>query len=215
MASIFCSSSFWSPVSSVTGMPGNLPFSPRKATAVSAGRLSTKAFSCCLASSSVVDLVGQDRLLPEDVAGMMHFLVEAAGGVAVEDRAAEGDVRSGVAVGPQRHVPAGQYELELVAAGLAEDGDALLGAPLLAAGVVLELLDEAGVPVGIDDALEDVVDDRLLFLGVEIAADVRLGVICQLLETWVRSKPRLGSLVIPVEADRPSSARRSAFRRGP
>ena len=43
-----------------------------------------------------VDLVGQQGLVPEDVAGVMDFLVEPAGGVAVEDRAAEGDVRLAV-----------------------------------------------------------------------------------------------------------------------
>ena len=103
---------------------------------------STSAFFCCLPVEHLVDLVGRHGLVPEDVAGVAGLLVEAAGGVAVEDRAAEGDVLLGVAVGAQRHVPAGHDELELVVARLAEDGDALVGAPLLAAGVVLELLEE-------------------------------------------------------------------------
>src|SRR5439155_5288029 len=90
-----------------------------------------------LVIEQLVDLVGQLRLMPEDVAGVVNFFIEAAGSMAVENRAAEGDAFGAVAVGTQRHVPAGHDELELVAAGFAEDGDALVFAPLLAARVVL------------------------------------------------------------------------------
>ena len=58
---------------------------------------------------------------------------------------------------------------------LAEQRDALAGAPQLAAGVVAQLLQELAVPLGVDQSLEDVVDDVLLFLRVEAAADDRLG----------------------------------------
>jgi hypothetical protein len=72
-------------------------------------------------------------------------------------------------------VPAGHHERELVAAGFAEDGQALIGAPRLAAGVVPQLLEEASVPFRIDDAPEDVVNDGLLFFRVKVAANVRFG----------------------------------------
>ena len=91
--------------------------------------------------------------MPEDVARVVGLFVEAAGGVAVEDRPAEGHVLGRVAVAAERHVPAGHHELELAVARLAEDGDALLLA--VAAGVVLQLLVDPLVPVGLDDALED------------------------------------------------------------
>ena len=56
----------------------------------------------------------------------------------------------------------------LLAARLAEDGDAVLLA--IAAGVVVELLVDPLVPLGVDDALEDLADDRLLVFGVEVAS---------------------------------------------
>src|SRR5262249_10833605 len=119
------------------------------------------------------DNIGPLRLLPEDVVRVAHLLEQsghAAGLVPVEDRPAEGNVRLSIAIGPQGHVPAGQHKLELLAAGLAEDGNALVRAPLLAAGIILELPEEAGVPFGVDDPLPDVVDDDLLLPGVELAA---------------------------------------------
>ncbi len=95
---------------------------------------------------------------------------------------------------------------KLLAARLAEDGDALLRTPFLAAGVVLELLEDAGVPVRVDDALEDVVDDLLLLLGVEVAADVRPGDLPVVgRRESAAGRAFLGVLflldVIPVEAD--------------
>ena len=98
---------------------------------------------------------------------MRWAFVEAVGRVAVEDRAAERDVVGRVAVAADRHVPAGHHELELVAARLAEDGDAVVRA--VAAGVVVQLLVDSLVPFGVDDALEDAANDVLLIFGVEIA----------------------------------------------
>ncbi len=46
--------------------------------------------------------------MPEDVAGVVDFLVVTRGSVAVEDRPAEGDMRIADAVRADRHVPAGQ-----------------------------------------------------------------------------------------------------------
>src|SRR5262249_24239282 len=103
------------------------------------------------------------------------LFVEALGGVAVENRAPEGNVRFGVAVGSQRHVPAGHHELKLSVAGLAENRDALIAAPQLAAGVVLELLAALAVPPRIDETLKNVVNNVLLLDRIETAADARLG----------------------------------------
>ena len=77
------------------------------------------------AAEHFVNVVRLLSLMPEDIVGMMDFLVEAAGGVAVENRAAQRDVGFAVAVGANRHVPAGHDILELVGARLAEDGEAL------------------------------------------------------------------------------------------
>src|SRR5438093_8105911 len=98
---------------------------------------------------------------------MMPLYVEADDCVSVENWAAECHVRFRIAVGADGHVPPGHHELELIAARLAEDGDTLIDTPFFALRVVLELLEELAVPVRIDDSLEDVVDDRLLFLGVK------------------------------------------------
>jgi len=70
--------------------------------------------------------------------------------------AAEGDVVDRVAAAPQRHVPAGEDELELAAARLAEDGDGLIVAE--AAAVILQLLVETRDPVGNDQALENLAE---------------------------------------------------------
>ena len=93
---------------------------------------------------------------------MILLLVEAAGVVAVEDRTAEGDVLGRVAVAPQRHVAAGEQELERSAPGLADQRDRVAVAK--AAAVVLHLLVEAGVPVRLDQALEDLPHQPLLVL---------------------------------------------------
>ena len=101
--------------------------------------------------------------------GCVGLFVEAFGRVAVEDRPAERHVVGRVAVAADRHVPARHHELELVAAGMAEDRDAVVRA--VAARIVAELLIDPGVPLGADDPLEDPADDRLLVFGVESAAE--------------------------------------------
>ena len=169
---------------------------------------------CCLPSRIVVDLVGQHGLVPEDVAGMVDLLVEAARGVAVEDRAAQGHVRLAVAVGADGHVPAGHDELELAAARLAEDGAAQAGAPRLAAVIVLELLEELLVPVGIEDALEDVENERLLVLGVETAGDRRFGDGPEVGDVRAQ-QAALRDACNPSRSRWPFSGRRSGCRRGP
>ena len=136
------------------------PFLPRKPTFCSSGRpLAYERLLLLLAVEHLVELVRGQGLRPEDVAGVGRPFVEAVGRVAVEDRAAEGDVVGRVAVAADRHVPAGHHEFELVRARLAEDRDAVVLA--VAAGVVVKLLVDALVPLGVDDALEDVADDLL------------------------------------------------------
>lgn len=80
-----------------------------------------------------------------------------------------------VAIGSQRHVAAGHDEFEFFRSGLAENCDRLLSAPRLAAGVFLQLADERRIPFGIDQPFENIVNDVLLFLRVEVAADMRFG----------------------------------------
>src|SRR5207253_2941831 len=135
-----------------------------------------------------------------NVAGMAGLLVEAAGGVAVKDRPAKGGVHLGMAVRANGHVPAGHDELKLVAARRAEDGDVLLRAPGLAVGVVLELLQELGVPFRVDDVPENIVNDGLLLFGVEIAADL-VGRNVPVVRHVRPQQAALGVLVVPVKAD--------------
>ena len=116
-----------------------------------------------------------------------------------EERPAERDVR-GLLPSARQVVPAGENKLKLIGPRLAEDGRAQPAAPGLAVVIVLELLDEPFVPVRIEDALEDVEQDRPLILRVEIGRDERL-----------RDRPEvrhvrpqqstLGMLVIPIKAD--------------
>ncbi len=106
---------------------------------------------------------------------MARLLVAAAGRVTVENRPAESDVRFGMSIGTEGHVPPRHDELELIAARLAENGDVLLFSPRLAARVVFELLEETGIPFRVNDAAENIVDNGLLLPRVKIAADGRLG----------------------------------------
>ena len=83
---------------------------------------------------------------------MLRRLIQPFGGMAVENRPAEGHMLGRVAVAANRHVPPGHHELELLRSGITEDGDAVLLA--VAAGIVFELLVDPLVPLGADDALE-------------------------------------------------------------
>src|SRR5262245_29789503 len=74
----------------------------------------------------LVDLVGGLRLRPKDVAWMRWRFVEPLGRVTVKNWATKRHVISRVAVAADRHVPPGHHELELVAARLAKDRDAVL-----------------------------------------------------------------------------------------
>src|SRR5947209_7011317 len=82
----------------------------------------------------LVNLVGLDGLLPEYVARMVHFFIKSLGGMAIENRAAECHVLAGIAVSTKGHVPTRHDEFELFAPWFAEDGDALIFAPLFTTG---------------------------------------------------------------------------------
>src|SRR5262249_20971789 len=125
-----------------------------------------------LVVEQLIDLVRLDGLLPKDIAGMVHLFIEAAGGMTIEDRSAKSDVFAGIAVGSKRHVPAGHDKFKFLAPWFAEDGNALFVTPLFAAGVILKLLKEVLVPIRIDHAFEDIVNDRLLLLGKELASNM-------------------------------------------
>src|SRR3954471_21277475 len=121
----------------------------------------------------LVELVGGLGLWPENVAGVGWAFVEAIGGVAVENRAAEGDMVGRVAVATDRHVAAGHHEFELVAAGMAKNGDAVMRA--VALGVISQLLVDSRMPFGVYNPLKDVADDVLLIFVVEIAGNEFVG----------------------------------------
>ena len=91
--------SFWSTFCSVLLLvgrelrdrnAGELARLPLEADALSSGRLLDQGHLLLLAVEHAEDLVGRHRLVPEDVARVARLFVEAAGGVAVEDRAAKG-----------------------------------------------------------------------------------------------------------------------------
>ena len=81
-------------------------------------------------------------------------------GVAIEDRAAEGDVLGRVAVAAHCEMSPGHHELERAFAGVAENGETLGVA--VAPGVVVELLVDPRDPGGVVEAFEDLADDALL-----------------------------------------------------
>ena len=103
---------------------------------------------------------------------MARLFVKAAGGVAIDDRAAKGHVLGRMAVAAQGDVPAAEHEFELLAARRAEDRHALLAEAVL---VVLQLPVEPRHPIGLDQAHEDLADQPLLIGRVELAVDQRLG----------------------------------------
>src|SRR4051794_4747356 len=102
--------------------------------------------------------------MPKHVARMVGFFVEAVRGMAVEDRAAEGHVFSTIAIASDGEMAARHYHLEFARAGSPEEGDVLLGAPRLAAGVILELLFKLADPLRVEQRLEGIVRKGLLFL---------------------------------------------------
>ena len=87
----------------------------------------------------------------------------------------------------------------LPAAGLADEGDRLVVAE--AAGVVLELLVEPGVPVGLDELLEDVADEPLLVLREEVARHGGLGGVPVVAHAGAQ-QAELRVHVVPRKADR-------------
>ena len=129
-------------------------------------RLRDQRFFAMLAVEHLIERVGLERLVPEDIVRMVGLLVEAVRRVAVEDRAAERDVLGRVAVATDRQVPARHHEFELSALRRAEKRDRLGLA--VTAGVVGKLLADAVLPVGIVEAEIQGLDQLLLVLGEEV-----------------------------------------------
>jgi hypothetical protein len=152
-----------------------------------------------LAVEHLVHLVCKQGLVPEHVAGVMHFFVESAGRVPVEDRTTQRHVRLAVAVGPHRHVPAGHYHHEILARR-AKQRDRLFGAPRLAARIVLELLEQLRIPIRIEQRFVHGMRQRLLLLREKLALDVRLGDLPVVRDVRAQ-EAALRMHVVPIEAD--------------
>ena len=118
-------------------------------------------------------LVRALRLKPIDVAGMIGLFVEALRGVSVEDRPAEGRAFHRVAIAASGAVPAGEDELELPGAGLAEERDGRIAEAGFAA-VVLDLLEHGLGVFGRVQAEENLLHHLVLIL-VEKGGDVVVG----------------------------------------
>src|SRR5439155_3754642 len=81
------------------------------------------------------------------------------------------DALLGIPIGPKRQMASRDYELELAAAGSAENGNTLIGPPRTPPCIILELFEKAAVPIGIHNSLEYLVNQRLLRRRKKIAAD--------------------------------------------
>ena len=113
-------------------------------------------------------LVRRQPLVPEDIASVVWWL--DANCVPIKDRAAECHVVGRVSISPQSHVPAGNHALELVAARSPEDCQALRCAPGQPLVVVVILFEKSSVPIGMNQPLEDFVDQVFLLFGVKISS---------------------------------------------
>ena len=78
-----------------------------------------------LAVEHLVERVGLECLVPEDIIGMIGLFVKTVRRVSVEQRTAEGHVLGRVTVATDGQVPARHHELELSAVRRAEDGNRL------------------------------------------------------------------------------------------
>ena len=135
---------------------------------------------------------------------MVHLFAVSRRRVSVENRTAESDPAFGAAIGPQRQVPAADDELEFSFAGSSKNGDALVGTPFVSEGVVAQLPQESRIPLRVQQAREDIVNDELLLFCIKVAANARtrdLPVVCEksphqapLLVTIIPVKADLGSL---------------------
>ena len=148
------------------GHAGKFALLPLQRNIGFAGGFGDEGLGGLLRVEGLEDLVGLLRLIVEQV--FLGIFVA----VAIDDGTTEGGFVRAVAVGPQGEVAAGQFPLELAAAGRAEQGDAVRAE---AAVVVLGLLLDPLVAVGAGDFLHDFVNQGLLVLGVERAFNHRLG----------------------------------------
>src|SRR5262249_41003226 len=146
------------------------------------------------------NLARQLGLRPENVPGVMDFLIGRAGGMPIEDGPAKSDAALGVAVGTEGDVPARDDKLKFTGAPAAENGDTLILSPFVTERVVLELPQKTVIPGRVDDPFEDVVNQPLLFPGKEIAADDGPGDLPVVGDESPQQAP-LFIVIIPVEAN--------------
>ncbi len=71
-------------------------------------------------------------------------------------------------------MPAGHDKFEFARTWFTEDCDTLVGTPFFAIGVIFKLFKEFGIPLGVDEAFENIVNDVLLFFLIIFTANVWL-----------------------------------------
>src|SRR5690606_33543573 len=108
-------------------------------------------------------------LEPVGVAGVVGLLIKPLGGVAVKNRATEGDTGLAVAVAAARAVAAREHELELAAARFAEEGDRGAGETAVAGVVVVELAPDLLLVLLAVQAVEDLAHQVLLVRVEQVA----------------------------------------------
>ena len=179
-------------------MPGNCPSPPRKPNGRLVGRLVLQSGLALLAVKHFEDFVSSYRLRPENISRVIGLFVKTAGGVTVENWAAESHVVIAAAVDADGHVTASHHHFELAVARLTEQRDALRMA--VATAIVVQLLIDFGNPIGMEQSLVDGPNNVLLIFAVEIAVDRRLG------DVPVIADPRgeqtaLRIDIVPIEGD--------------
>ncbi len=110
--------------------------------------------------------------MPEHVIGVLWVLIELRG-VTVEDRSAERDMVSRVAVTAERHVTTGDHHFVLPLSRLAEECDRLFVPE--STSVIFELAVVTFMPIWRNDPLENFLDQVALLVRIEIRVDLWLG----------------------------------------
>src|SRR5262245_15927504 len=105
---------------------------------------------------------------------MRAGLVELLSLMSIKDRAAKRGFIGRVAIGPQRHMPPGDDHLKRFGPRRTEYRNRVFLAKR-ALAIVLDFLFEFRVPVGMDQPLEDIMNEMLLFGRIIIAANLMLG----------------------------------------
>src|SRR5438093_2424209 len=99
-------------------------------------------------------LAGVLRLRPEHVSRMSRGFPKSRGRMTIKNGSTESAALLGIPIGAKRQMASRDYELELAAAGSAENGNTLVGPPRTPSRIILELLEKPAVPIGIHNSLE-------------------------------------------------------------